>query len=108
MTKDYQSYFRVYAPKNAWLDKTENFATPVFADEFNRKSFGSYVYVITGQQKLVELYYSISKELADNYVLKIQKQAGLNDVPYKVKIISKNGQVKNYDFILNSDMILTE
>ena len=108
LTRDYLSYFRVYAPDGSWLNKTENFVTPVFEKEFNKKSFGAYVYVITGQEKQVELYYSLPKDLAENYALKIQKQAGLNDVPWKVKIISKNGKEKNYDFVLNEDKILTQ
>jgi len=108
LTKDYLSYLRVYAPVSGWLDKTENFVTPIFEKEFEKKSFGSYVSVITGQEKTVELYYSLSKDLADDYALKIQKQAGINDVPWKVRIISKDGTEKNYDFVLNADKVINE
>lgn len=109
LTRDYLSYSRIYAPEKAYLDRTENFVDPIFTKEFeNKKSFGSYVYVITQQEKTVELYYSIPKELTNDYALKIQKQAGMNDVLWKVKIISNDGQEKNYDFVLNADTILTE
>jgi len=106
LTRDYLSYLRVYAPEKNWLYKTENFVEPKFKKEFGKKSFESYVYVITGQTKVVELFFDLPKELAENYELKIQKQVGVNDVPWKVKIIQKDGNENNFEFILNSDVIL--
>lgn len=106
LTRDYLSYSRIYAPMGSWLDKTENFATPTFEKELGKISFGSYIPVITGQAKTVELYYSLPKEIANDYALKIQKQIGVNDMPWKVKIIQKDGAEKNFEFILNSDKII--
>jgi len=106
LTRDYLSYLRVYAPEKSYLSKTENFTEPEIQKEFGKKSFGSYVNVITSQQKKVEFLFDLPKELAENYELKIQKQAGINDVPWKVKIIQRDGTEKNFEFILNSDKII--
>jgi len=106
MTKNYLTYFQVFTPEESWLDKTENFVDPTFKKDLGKKSFGAYVDVAIGKEKIVEFSYSLPKELANDYILKIQKQIGVNDVPYKVKVIQRDGSEKNYEFVLNSDIIL--
>ena len=107
MTKDYLTYLRVYAPDGAWLDdvNSKNFESPKFGNEFGKKYFGAIVRVPLGTEKTVTLEYSLPKNIKENYNLKIQKQAGINDVPVAVHII--NSQEKNdSDYVLNSDVIL--
>ena len=43
-----------------------------------------------------------------DFGLGIQKQSGLNDVPYTLHIINKNGIKKDYNVTLNSDFVLSE
>jgi len=106
LTKNYLTYFQVFTVEESWLDKTENFINPIFKKDLGKKSFGAYVDVVIGKEKVVKLSYTLPQELANDYILKIQKQIGVNDVPYKVKVIQRDGSEKNYEFILNSDIIL--
>lgn len=108
MTKDYLTYLRVYVPEGSWLVNSKNFADAKFGSEFGKKYFGAIVRVPLGTSKTVELNYTLPKQIADNYNLKIQKQAGLNDIPVAAHIIDKIGQKKDYSYIMNSDIILNK
>jgi hypothetical protein len=109
MTKDYVTYLRVYVPDGAWLSRTNISGTPVFGSEFGKKYFGVLVYVPLGQTRTVELEYDLPRALKDSpYDLKIQKQAGINDVPAEITVTDKDGFKSNYNFALNSDTILSE
>jgi hypothetical protein len=103
MAKDYLDYLRVYVPEGSWLENSKNFDGAKFGNELGKKYFGSLIKVPLGQSKTIEIVYSLPKDIKDNYDLKIQKQAGINDVPVKIQA---NG--KSYDFTLNSDVILSE
>lgn len=107
MTNNYQDYLRVYAPNNFWLSSYPGLTNPKFAEEFGKKYFGFLINVPIGTQKTFEFNYALPKELKDNYDLKIQKQAGINDVPVTVHIINPDGSKKDYNIILNSDLILS-
>ena len=61
-----------------------------------------------GTEKTVELEYTLPKGVNDFYDLKIQKQAGINDVPVKISIIDKDKKISEYNFMLNADLILGE
>jgi hypothetical protein len=108
MTNNYQDYLRVYAPKNFWLSSYPGLANPRFAEEFGKKYFGFLINVPIGAQKTYEFDYTLPKELKDGYDLKIQKQAGINDVPVAVHVINPDGSKKDYDYIMNSDIILNK
>jgi hypothetical protein len=103
MTRDYVDYLRVYVPDGSWLESYKNFDNVKYVSEFGKKYFGSLIKIPLGQTKTIEFTYSLPKEIKDNYDLKIQKQAGINDVPVKVHVSGKD-----YDFVLNSDVILSE
>ncbi|PIR73676.1 MAG: hypothetical protein COU40_01270 [Candidatus Moranbacteria bacterium CG10_big_fil_rev_8_21_14_0_10_35_21] len=105
MTKDYLSYLRVYVPEGAWLDQSENFDNPKFGKEFRKTYFGSIIKVPLNSEKTVTLEYSLPKEIENDYNLKIQKQAGINDVPVVVHIIDAQGK-KDFNYTLNSDLAL--
>ncbi|KKR22097.1 MAG: hypothetical protein UT50_C0001G0009 [Candidatus Moranbacteria bacterium GW2011_GWA2_39_41] len=108
MTKDYLSYLRVYVPQEAWMTKAYNFDNAKFGTEFGKKYFGSIVKVSLGQSKTVEINYTLPEKLADNYNLKIQKQAGINDEPVAIHLIDRNGVKTDYEAVLNSDFILNK
>lgn len=108
MTNDYQDYLRVYAPKNFWLSFYSGLANPKFAEELGKKYFGFLINVPVNSQKTFEFKYSLPKEFKDDYNLKIQKQAGINDVPVAVHVTQPDGNKKDYNFVLNSDIILSE
>jgi hypothetical protein len=108
MTNNYQDYLRVYAPNNFWLSSYPGLINPHFAEELGKKYFGFLINVPIGAQKTYEFNYTLPKELKDNYDLKIQKQAGINDVPVSVHITEADGKIKNYGLTLNSDVVLSE
>ncbi len=108
MTKDYITYLRVYVPENSWLSEYENSGEPRFGNELGKKYFGFLVGVPLGQSKTIELRYSLPENLAENYNLLIQKQAGLNDVPVNINIKFKDGTEENHSVIFNEDFVLSE
>ncbi|MEI7891112.1 MAG: DUF4012 domain-containing protein [bacterium] len=108
MTRDYTDYLRVYVPKGAWLVSQNNFGNTKFGEEFGKKYFGSIIKVPIGQTKTIEISYTLPKEIKNYYDLKVQKQAGLNDVPAKFNITKQDGSVEEFTAILNSDTILSE
>lgn len=101
MTKDYLTYLRVYVPEGSWLTGSKNFDGANFANELGKKYFGAIIKVPIDSIKTVELSYTLPKEIAQDYDLLIQKQAGLSGVPVSVHVIypdgSKNGFSKNMD-----------
>lgn len=108
MTKDYVTYLRVYAPDESWL-LNQPVDNPVFGNEFGKKYFGFLVYVPLGQTKIVDVEYNLPKELKNStYDLKIQKQSGINDIPVIVHVTDKDGFKSDYDFQMNSDVILSK
>jgi len=108
--KDYQTFLRVYVPKGSYLEKVTGAAKdPVFGGEFNKKYFGVLVQVPILTEKTVVFEYTLSENFKSEwYDLKIQKQAGLNDVPVTVTIIMKDGQKEEKHSILNRDMMLSD
>ena len=108
MTKDYLTYLRVYVPNDAWLEKSENFTMGRYGNEFGKKYFASIVRVPLNSTKTVELQYTLPEAIAQNYDLKLQKQAGLNDIPAVVHVISRDGKINEYSNVLHSDIILSE
>jgi hypothetical protein len=109
MTNDYTNYLRVYAPRQFWLTSySPELEPPRFAEEFGKKYFGFLAYTPIGARKTFEFRYTLPQELKDDYELKIQKQAGINDVPVAVSVTYPDGSKKDYDISLNSDIILSE
>ena len=107
MTKDYLTYLRVYVPDKAWLIDSKNFGMPRFENDLGKKVFASIVKVPLGQSRTVEINYTLSKEITNNYNFLAQKQPGINDEPINLHIIDKNGTKKDYETILNSDIVLS-
>ena len=109
MTKDYLDYLRVYVPDGSWLIDSKNTGDMKFESEFGKKVFGSLIKIPLGEIKTIEFTYTLPKELKDGkYDLKIQKQAGINDVPVKIHVTDKNGVKKDYEFTMNSDIVLSK
>ncbi len=106
MTRDYTDYLRVYVPNDSWLVDQKNFGDTQFGNDLGRKYFGSIVRVPIGTSKTVEIKYTLPVSVKDNYELKIQKQAGLNDIPVAVHVISENGIKRDFQYTMNSDIIV--
>ncbi|HEX8973870.1 MAG TPA: DUF4012 domain-containing protein [Patescibacteria group bacterium] len=98
MTRNYLTYLRVYVPQGSVLQSSENFDDPQTGEDLGKTYFGAIVIVPINSSKTVELNYALPKELGNNYALKIQKQAGLDDVPLTVHVIGADGQRKDYSY----------
>lgn len=106
MTKDYQTYLRVYVPEEAWFVSGNNFDNPQFGKEFGKKYFGSLIKVPLGTSKTIEVRYFLPAEFKNKpYNLKIEKQSGVKDVFYNVNIIKNEFEKKTQNFILGSDVV---
>ncbi len=110
LTKEYQTYLRVYAPHGGWFGSIEGESSlpPVYGEYQGRKFAGVLVHVPLGTTHVVRFDYELPGKLRENYDLKIQKQAGVNDIPVTVKIIRPDGSEETKSFMLNSDVILSE
>lgn len=108
MTRDYLSYLRVYVPENSWLVSNSESKDTRFGSELGKKYFGFIVKVPINSTKTVELKYNLPKESKNGfYDLKIQKQAGVSDVPVKINVKDKEGKEKGYETLMNSDIIIS-
>jgi hypothetical protein len=109
MTKDYQTFLRIYVPDGAWLSSVSgNAKDPVFGEFMGKKHFGVLVHVPLGTSKEVSFEYDLPKDLErDFYDLKIQKQAGLSGVPVKISIVGKDGSMTEKQISLDRDFILS-
>lgn len=109
MTKDYQTFARLYVPEGAWLESvTGPFKPAVFGSELGKKYFGALVHVPLGTTKTVTWKYRLPETLdKETYDLKLEKQAGINDMPVTVTILRDSGTEK-HEFELNRPFILSE
>ena len=107
MTKDYQTFLRVYVPNGSWLGGVSgNAKDPVFGEFMGKKYFGVLVHVPLGTSKDVSFEYDLPKGIErEFYDLKIQKQSGLAGVPVKLTIVGKDGSKKETSFQLNRDYV---
>jgi hypothetical protein len=103
MTKDYQSFARIYVPEGSWLESVTGAAKPaVFGSELGRKYFGAIIQVPLGATRTVTWNYVLPKELAtSDYDLLIEKQAGLNDIPVSITVIGRDGTSETKSTVLN-------
>lgn len=110
LTKEYQTYLRVYAPHGGWFGSItgESSLPPVYGEYGEKRFAGILVHVPLGTTKVVSFDYELPSTLKDHYDLKIQKQAGVNDIPVTVKIIHPDGKEETKSFTMNSDVILSE
>lgn len=106
--KDYQTFLRVYVPNGSYLNTITGAAKePVFGVSFNKKYFGALIHVPILTEKTVTFEYTLPKDFKKEwYDLKIQKQAGLNDVPVTVTLIMRDGTREEKSITLNRDVVL--
>lgn len=105
MTRDYTDYLRVYVPEGSWLVNQTNFDDTKFGSELGKKYFGSIVRVPIGTSKTVEINYNLPESIRNDYNLKIQKQAGLNDVPVAFHLVKVDGTLDGFSKNMNSDIV---
>lgn len=109
MTRDYQSFSRLYVPEGSWLERVSgNAKSAVFGSELGKKYFGAIVQVPLGTTKQVTWEYRLPETLdKENYNLKFEKQPGVNDMPVTVTVLRDSGTEK-YELKLNRPFVLDE
>lgn len=107
MTRDYTDYLRVYVPEGSWLVDQKNFDNTKFGTEFGKKYFGSIVRVPIGSTKTVEINYTLPASVKTGYDLKIQKQAGLNNIPVTFHLINGDGTSDGFSKEMSNDIVLS-
>lgn len=109
-TSDYQSYVRVYVPDGSWLESTEGVTNEVkYGNEFGKKYFGTLIHIPLHTTKTFVFKYDLPTFLdGEFYDLKIQKQAGLKDIPYRIEIIDEKSKKSVYEISLDRDIILSD
>lgn len=105
MTRNYLSYLRIYVPKGSKLLEAENFDDHITGSEFDKNFFGAIVKVPIAESKKVKLVYELPPEIVDGYQLKIQKQAGITEVPFEFVLKNIEEKEDKKKFIMNKDMI---
>ncbi|MFC1756425.1 DUF4012 domain-containing protein [Patescibacteria group bacterium] len=109
MTRDYLSYLRLYVPEESWIVSHDGLNSPQFGNEFGKKYFGFIVEVPIKSSRTVEFQYNLPEKFKGNiYNLKIQKQAGVIDVPVKINVTDKNETIRSYDTIMNADVVISD
>ena len=111
MTRDYQTFLRVYVPEKAWfVETTGNISKPVYGESFGKKYTGFLVHVPLGETRMVELRYNLPLNFkgVSAYDLMIQKQSGVYDVPVVVTVVEAQGTKRKDSFVLNEDTIVSE
>jgi hypothetical protein len=107
MTRNYTDYLRVYVPKDSQLTSQTNFDQTQSRNEFDKKYFGAIIYVPIATSKTVEINYDLPQSIREDYSLKIQKQAGLLDIPFFLHIINTDGHKKDFQYNLdNGEVVL--
>lgn len=103
MTKDYQSFSRIYVPEGSWLESVSGNAKPaVFGSELGKKYFGAIIQIPLGATRSVTWNYVLPDNLnVVDYDLLIEKQPGLNDVPVTITVKEKDGTVTEKSLVLN-------
>ncbi|MCA9364465.1 MAG: DUF4012 domain-containing protein [Candidatus Moranbacteria bacterium] len=106
-TTDYQSFLRVYLPKDAWVETVKGANKEVVYEQENgKKVFGALVHVGLGASKTIELEYVLPESIKNDYSLLIQKQAGVDNVQTSVRVIREDGKVDEKSFNMKSDTVV--
>jgi hypothetical protein len=96
-TSDFGDYARLYVPLGSTLQSSQGFdETPRAFTESGHTVFGGLVYVPMGQSRTLMLRYSLPAGILAGasgpvYRLLVQKQAGLDEVPFQARVAFPSG-----------------
>jgi hypothetical protein len=103
-TSDYHSYTRIYLPKGANFLDRKMVGYPNIGEEFGKTYFGVVVHSVMGGKTDGMVKYELPSNINENnYKLLIQKQSGIDSMPIKIKIKTKNKEYVS-DQLLNGDL----
>lgn len=110
-TNDYQTYVRIYTPKDTWFtDVSDCVLAPQYGVKYEKRYIGCLVHVPLGTKKDVVVRYNLPIEIKNQYPydLKIQKQSGVHNVPVTISVHEPGvSQAKGYSLLMDEDIVLS-
>ncbi|MCK5080683.1 MAG: DUF4012 domain-containing protein [Candidatus Moranbacteria bacterium] len=104
MTNDYQSYLRVYVPREGWLLNSSSTRPIKFGEEFDKKYFGTLVQIPINQSRTFHFEYRLPERITfENYSLMIQKQSGISEMEGEIELIDKNKDSQKHEITITQD-----
>ncbi len=104
-TSDYHSYLRVYAPQGSTFVSSHMVSKITDGDEFGKTYFGFMCHVLIGRETNATVIYQLPAGFdVENYRLLIQKQSGVEGVPVKVNLKTKDSKEYHQEQTLNNDL----
>ncbi len=109
LVKDYQTYLRVYLPKDAYITNvSESVDEPRYGESYGKKWVGTLQQVRLGTTKSVSIEYTLPVERVADYDLLIERQPGIKtDTPVELSLKGKNGTIQK-TVILDTNKKLSE
>ncbi|MCX6764039.1 MAG: DUF4012 domain-containing protein [Candidatus Moranbacteria bacterium] len=93
-TSDYHTYLRIYAAKGSNFLERKMIGYPSIGEEFGKTYFGVKVDVIIGRETNGMIKYELPENIKpEDYRLLIQKQSGVGEVPVKIHLKTKDGDI---------------
>ena len=101
LVKDYQTYLRVYLPKDAYVTSVSNSVDePRYGESYGKKWVGTLQQIPLGTTKSVTIEYTLPVERVADYDLLIERQPGIKtDTPVTLLLKGKNGNVEKNFFL---------
>ena len=108
LTRNYQSWLRIYVPENSWFTNINGIATqPEYAKEFGKTVVAGLVKVPIASNQDVILEYDLPENVsADNYKFFIQKQPGIKELPVEIIVNYPDGTQKTIQQTITTDKIM--
>jgi hypothetical protein len=104
-TSDYHTYLRVYVPEGSVLLERKMVGSPITNEEFGKTYFGAKCDVLIGGQTNAMLKWELPADFnKDDYRLLIQKQSGVDNIPVKVHLKTKDGKEYTQEQTLDNDL----
>ncbi|MDO9231741.1 MAG: DUF4012 domain-containing protein [bacterium] len=103
-TSDYHSYLRLYVPKGSNFLESKMVSLANKGEEFEKSYFGFICHVLIGGETNAMIKYELPAGFdVGSYRLLIQKQSGVENIPFKVHLKTKNGEY-DQEQILDKDL----
>ncbi len=107
LTKNYQGFLRIYAPKNSWLTQATPLGEQKFSEEYGKKVFGMIVKAPLAQETIITFNYDLGNQVSfEDYELLVEKQSGIDKLPIRATIIDPQGNEKSFYFEVENKYIL--
>jgi len=103
-TSDYHSYLRIYVPKESKFLESKMVSFTNEGEEAGKKFFGFICHTLIGGETNAIIKYELPASISmDNYRLLVQKQSGVENIPFKVNIKTKEKEF-NQEQMLDNDL----